>query len=77
MTAEKKIKLSPRELEVMQRVARGETDYAIGQSLKISEHTVDSHIRRVFAKCGVNSRAAAISKLLLRSENKKQLSLSL
>lgn len=59
----------------MERAARGLTDYAIGQELKISEHTVDNHIRRVFAKLGVNSRAAVIAKLMLAPVDKRQLSL--
>lgn len=69
--------LSPRELEVMQRIAKGMTDYAIGQDLDISEHTVDNHIRRVFDKLGVHSRSEAIARLLLVVEDKRQLHLSL
>jgi DNA-binding CsgD family transcriptional regulator len=51
--------LTPRELEVLRRVAVGETNKAIAAGLFVSERTVDRHMSNIFAKLGVSSRAAA------------------
>jgi DNA-binding NarL/FixJ family response regulator len=40
-------------------VARGETNRTIAAQLVISERTVDSHVRSIFMKVGVSTRAAA------------------
>lgn len=52
------IVLSSRELEVARLVARGLSDKEIAVRLTISPRTVDGHLRRIFAKAGVSSRAA-------------------
>ena len=49
--------LSTREAEVARLVAEGITNKEIGSRLFISEHTVDSHIRSILNKLGVNTRA--------------------
>jgi ATP/maltotriose-dependent transcriptional regulator MalT len=51
--------LSARELEVLRLVARGKTNRAIGEELVISEKTVARHLSNIFAKIGVQTRAAA------------------
>jgi len=51
--------LTARELEVLRRVADGETNKAIATDLVLSERTVDRHVSNIFAKLGVSSRAAA------------------
>ena len=51
--------LSARELEVLRRVAAGETNRAIAAALVLSERTVDRHVSNIFVKLGVSSRAAA------------------
>ncbi len=51
--------LSPREIEVLVHVARGESNKAIGRALEISAKTVQHHVRSVYQKAGVRSRAAA------------------
>jgi DNA-binding CsgD family transcriptional regulator len=53
--------LSARELEVLGLVAEGKTSREIASSLTISQHTVRRHLENIFAKLGVNSRAAAIA----------------
>lgn len=50
--------LSARELEVVRLVARGLTDKEAAERLAISPRTVDGHLRRIFAKLGLPSRAA-------------------
>ena len=49
--------LSRREEEVARLVAEGLTNKGIGARLFISEHTVDSHVRAILNKLGVDSRA--------------------
>jgi DNA-binding CsgD family transcriptional regulator len=52
--------LTPRELQVVLLVASGHVNKEIADQLKISEWTVSTHLRRVFAKLGVESRAAMV-----------------
>jgi DNA-binding CsgD family transcriptional regulator len=51
--------LTPRELEVLRRVAAGRTNKAIAAELVLSERTVDRHVSNILAKLRVRSRAAA------------------
>ncbi|HEY3561328.1 MAG TPA: response regulator transcription factor [Kribbella sp.] len=51
--------LSPRELEVLRLLATGATNRAVAEQLFLSERTVARHVSNIFAKLGVNSRAAA------------------
>jgi LuxR family quorum sensing-dependent transcriptional regulator len=52
--------LTRREGECLAWVARGKTDWAIGQILGISERTVESHINSARIKVGADTRAHAI-----------------
>ena len=52
--------LSPRELEVLKLMARGQTNHEITQSLFISIHTVKKHAQQVVRKLGVSDRTQAI-----------------
>lgn len=52
--------LSPREREILARIAQGRTNIEIGKQLFISEKTVRNHVTRIFDKLGVRSRAQAI-----------------
>ena len=52
--------LTERELQVVKLVAHGHPNKQIARKLQISEWTVSTHIRRVFAKLGVDSRAAMV-----------------
>jgi DNA-binding CsgD family transcriptional regulator len=56
------ITLSPREIQVLQRIAQGMEKTAIASHLDISEHTVDTLVRRVFAKMDVSDRVNAALK---------------
>src|SRR3954451_6376928 len=56
--------LSPRELEVVRMVAQGHQNKTIAGILNISTWTVCAHVRRIFAKLGVSSRAAMVARLL-------------
>ncbi len=57
------VPLSPREEEIVRMVARGCTNRMIASVLDISEWTVGTHLRRVFSKLEVNSRAAMVARL--------------
>jgi len=48
--------LTGSELAVVRLVIRGATDREVAQRLYISAHTVNSHLRHVFAKLGIRSR---------------------
>ncbi|WP_193105382.1 response regulator transcription factor [Brachybacterium sp. FME24] len=53
--------LSQRELEVLELIARGSTNREAAKQLFISEATVKTHLLHVYAKLGVNDRAAAVA----------------
>lgn len=55
--------LTPREAEVAMLVALGLPNKAIAEQLCISRFTVDTHLRRVFEKLNVNSRAAMVQRM--------------
>lgn len=55
--------LSVREVEVLRLVAQGLTNVEIGEQLYLSPRTVAQHLRSVYNKLGVNSRAAAVARL--------------
>lgn len=56
--------LSPREQEIARMVARGYANKTIASVLEISSWTVASHLRRIFVKLQVSSRAAMATSLL-------------
>ena len=58
--------LSPRELEILQAVARGLSNKEIGRRLYVSEATVKTHLLRIFGKLGVDDRTAAVTVALKR-----------
>lgn len=53
--------LSAREREVLALVARGTSNREIARELFISEATVKTHLTHLYAKLGVNDRAAAVA----------------
>ena len=58
--------LSSRELEVLQRVAAGQSNKEVGTDLSISEATVKSHLLHIYQKLGVSDRTAAVTTALDR-----------
>lgn len=53
--------LSPREVEILQLVARGLSNHQISTELYLSPATVKSHLAHVYTKLGVGSRTAAVA----------------
>ncbi len=51
--------LSEREIQVLHLVADGLTDAQVADRLSLSPRTVSQHLRSIYNKLGVNSRAAA------------------
>src|SRR5262245_20620674 len=58
------VTLSPREQEIARMVAKGYPNKTIAAVLEISSWTVCTHLRRIFAKLGVGSRAAMVARLM-------------
>ena len=56
--------LSPREDEIAKMVGLGYPNKTIAANLGISSWTVSTHLRRMFAKFGVSSRAALVASVL-------------
>jgi DNA-binding CsgD family transcriptional regulator len=56
--------LTARELQIVALVAEGRVNKQIADDLRISEWTVSTHLRRIFAKLGVDTRAAMVSRCL-------------
>lgn len=52
--------LTPREEEVLQLLAEGLSNRAIGQQLEISEHTVKFHVTAIMGKLDAQSRTEAV-----------------
>jgi DNA-binding CsgD family transcriptional regulator len=52
--------LTQRELEVLELVARGETDQRIADQLYVSRRTINCHVSNILAKLDVKSRTAAV-----------------
>ena len=55
--------LSVRELEILELIARGWSNYLVADKLKISVNTVKYHLKRIFAKLKVNNRIEALNKI--------------
>jgi DNA-binding CsgD family transcriptional regulator len=64
--------LSPRELQIAQLVADGATNRAIASSLDISLWTVSTHMRRIFAKLDVCSRAEMVAQFFGSGDNRSK-----
>src|SRR5690606_2308546 len=52
--------LTDRELQVLERLARGMTNDQISADLDIALKTVRNHVGNIYAKLGVNTRAQAV-----------------
>ncbi|HAG58938.1 MAG TPA: DNA-binding response regulator [Arthrobacter bacterium] len=58
--------LTPREAELLSFLTQGLSNRELGQRLFISEATVKTHLAHIYAKLGVETRAAAIATAIRR-----------
>jgi DNA-binding NarL/FixJ family response regulator len=52
--------LSERETEILSLICQGLSDAEMGDVLHLSKHTIRNHVASLYAKIGVNRRAAAV-----------------
>ena len=64
--------LTPREVEVLEWVARGKTNNEIGLILQISPRTASKHLEHIYTKLGVESRTAAVVQFLAMMQQIRQ-----
>jgi len=57
-------KLTKREQQVLQKVAKGYTTQEIAEMEALSYHTVATHVKNIYRKLSVNSRAEAVFEAL-------------
>jgi len=53
--------LTPREIDVLRSIARGNANKIIAAELSLTEETVKSHIRNILSKLGANDRTHAVA----------------
>jgi DNA-binding NarL/FixJ family response regulator len=58
--------LTPRELQVLEQMAKGLANKEIGEELKITEHTVKDHLKSILGKLRVADRTEAVTVALQR-----------
>src|SRR5262245_12546446 len=58
------LSISDRELQIIQGIFDDQKEFAIAQELKISVHTVHTHLERLYQKLGVSSRVALVLYIL-------------
>ncbi len=59
--AGRSIGLTERESEILSLLSTGMTNRELGTSLYVSENTIKTHLRSLYAKLGVRNRAQAAS----------------
>jgi len=55
-------RLTPREVEVLEAVEKGEADKRIGRRLNVTEHAVRYHLKNIYRKLGVHDRIGAVAR---------------
>ncbi len=64
--AVKKLGLSQRRAQIVEKLAAGKSTQALAKELHISEGTVHSHLAKIFAKLEISSRAELLSLVLAK-----------
>jgi DNA-binding NarL/FixJ family response regulator len=54
--------LTTRERDILAMISRGFSNKRIARALEISPETVKSHVKRIFSKLAVSTRAQAVSR---------------
>ena len=55
------VNLTPREMDILQWMAEGKSDWEIGVILKVSEHFVDKIARQLRAKLNATNRTQTVA----------------
>ena len=58
--------LSPREREVLEMIAKGQTIPAMAAKLYLAPSTVKTHVQRLYEKLGVSDRGSAVAEAMRR-----------
>jgi LuxR family quorum sensing-dependent transcriptional regulator len=58
------VNLTPREMDILQWMAEGKSDWEIGVILKVSEHLVDKIARQLRAKLNATNRTQTVATAL-------------
>jgi ATP/maltotriose-dependent transcriptional regulator MalT len=61
--------LTEREMQIATLVAKGNSNKQIASQLNISTWTVSTHLRRIFVKLGVDTRAAMVYRCVALNDN--------
>ena len=61
------VNLTPREMDILQWMAEGKSDWEIGVILKVSEHLVDKIARQLRAKLNATNRTQTVATALRHS----------
>lgn len=56
--------LTPREAELLHRLARGPSNRQVATEMGLSPHTVPDHLKAIFGKTGTRSRSALVARAL-------------
>lgn len=65
--------LSKRELEVLQWLGEGKSNWEISQVMQISENTVKNHVQHILAKLKVTTRAQAVARGSMHNQPVKRI----
>ena len=52
---------TPRQLDVLRELAKGQSNKQIGKVLKLAPETVHHHLKAIFLKLGVDTREGAVA----------------
>lgn len=58
-----RLQLSAREVQILRGLLNDKSESQIARGLKISNHTVHTHLKRLYRKLRVTSRCAAVSRI--------------
>ena len=59
-----RLRLSPRELQIVRGICQERKESSIAVRLKLSPHTVRTHVERIYAKLGIGTRIELMLLLL-------------
>jgi DNA-binding CsgD family transcriptional regulator len=62
------MRFTPREHEILRLIAADQSDKEVARALRMSHHTLRTHLSRLYRRHGVHSRAAAVAAWLGFSE---------